>query len=436
MQTLTSAALVYCAIVSSLVAQQSWTVGTAPGPGIHFTSFAAAVAAAADGDIIFLTAGTHSGSGVVTNKALHVVGAGAATTTLNGGPRFKQPPTPFQTLVERLTLVFPPQNIFSMSPSIGDTGGNRLVFCDAVLTTTADSSGFALGISSVGDVALYRCTLQKSFASNGGLSMSDCTSVVVGNDLQGRPAAVTLLGGDGIIARCAIAAIIPGTQGIVLGGNWGGTAYSGVAVQSGATLKVFGDSSTTISGTTAYTFTPGLLIASGPFGPSFFPSGPPVGVPAGVAIKASGGVVETYAGTYLTGGVTTSLGGSYVPHAETLPCLSIGPWTAASDAIFNLATADGAANAGDLYVVAVGAALGETNLGAGFIGTLALDGFITFLAVDVLTANGGASFSLSGAGYGPAFLYLPFFAQAATYHVTSGVGSLRLGQCQKFMLTP
>jgi hypothetical protein len=87
-------------------------------------------------------------------------------------------------------------------------------------------------------------------------------------------------------------------------------------------------------------------------------------------------------------------------------------------------------------VVAVGAALGETVLGTGFVGTLALDGFITFLAVDVLSANGTASFNLSGAGYPTDFLYLPFFAQVAHFHVTNGVGSWRLGQSQKFTLTP
>jgi hypothetical protein len=433
MRTLISAALVCCTVVAPLAAQQSWTVGTAPGPGIDFTSFAAAVAAAADGDIVFLTAGTHSGSGVVTNKALRVVGAGAATTTLNGGPRFLQPPAPFQTVVERLKLIFPPQNIFSPFPSIGAAGGNRLVFCDAVLTTSADTSGFGIGMSSLGKVALYRCTLQKSFTHNGDLLMSGCTSVVTGGDLSGRPAAVTLLGGACIIERCSLSATVPGA--VIFGGNLGGVAYAGVAVQSGATLQTFGDFSTTIAGTSAYTFTPGTW-TTGPFGLLFTPGGPAVGVPAGVAIKASGGAVETYAGTTLTGGVSTSLGGTYVAQAGALPCLSVGPWTTTSDAVFNVSTASGALNAGDPYVVAVGAALGETALGADFVGTLALDGFITFLAVDFLSASGAASFSLSGAGYDPGFLYLPFFAQVANYHVTGGVGTWRLGQCQKFMLTP
>lgn len=435
MRSLTSAALVCCAIVSPLVAQQSWTVGTAPGPGIDFTSFAAAVAAAADGDILFLTAGTHSGSGVVTSKALRVVGAGAATTTLNGGPRFIQPPAPFQTVVERLKLIFPPQNIFSPFPSIGDAGGNRLVFCDAVLTTSADNSGFAIGMSSLGKVALYRCTLQKSFTNNGGLLMSGCTSVVTGTDLSGRPAAVTLQGGASVIERCSISATVPPGTTTVLGGSWGGVAYAGVAVQSGATLQVFGDSSTIIAGTPAYSFMPGIW-TTGPFGILFTPGGPLVSVPAGVAIKASGGAVETFPGMFLTGGVSTSLGGTYVAQTGALPCLSVGPWTTTADATIAVSTANGPANAGDLYVVAVGAALGETALGADFVGTLALDGFITFLTVDFLSANGTGSLTLSGAGYDPGFLYLPFFAQAANFHVTNGVGAWRLGQTQKFMLTP
>src|SRR5262245_35330124 len=66
-------------------AQQTWIVDDTPGPGVHFTSLPAAVAAAASGDTLLVAPG-HYDPFLVFGKALSILGDGHATVFIDGPP--------------------------------------------------------------------------------------------------------------------------------------------------------------------------------------------------------------------------------------------------------------------------------------------------------------------------------------------------------------
>ena len=66
-------------LATSTHAQTTWVVDDTPGPGVDFTSIAAGVAAAANGDTLLVMPGSY-GPFQVSGKALSIVGDGSATT--------------------------------------------------------------------------------------------------------------------------------------------------------------------------------------------------------------------------------------------------------------------------------------------------------------------------------------------------------------------
>lgn len=61
---------------TALDAQQTWVVDRAGGPGSHFRTIEAAVAAAAAGDVVLVRSGTYSETALDIDKELHLVGEG------------------------------------------------------------------------------------------------------------------------------------------------------------------------------------------------------------------------------------------------------------------------------------------------------------------------------------------------------------------------
>ncbi|HEX6811338.1 MAG TPA: hypothetical protein VF384_06935 [Planctomycetota bacterium] len=72
-------------LASAAPAQTTWIVDDNPGPGVHFTSLPAAVAAAASGDTLLVAPG-HYEPFHVTGKALTILGDGNVTTFIDGSP--------------------------------------------------------------------------------------------------------------------------------------------------------------------------------------------------------------------------------------------------------------------------------------------------------------------------------------------------------------
>ena len=73
-----------------------WIVDAANGPGTNFTDLPAAVAAAANGDVIVVRSGNYTSFGVA-GKSLTIRGAGAATTLVSIVPA---PPSAQQTVID------------------------------------------------------------------------------------------------------------------------------------------------------------------------------------------------------------------------------------------------------------------------------------------------------------------------------------------------
>jgi len=74
-----------CLVASVAAAQTTWLVDDTPGPGVHFTSLPAAVAAAASGDTLLMAPGSYQPFHVA-GKALSIFGAGNGVTIIDGAP--------------------------------------------------------------------------------------------------------------------------------------------------------------------------------------------------------------------------------------------------------------------------------------------------------------------------------------------------------------
>ena len=89
--TLVHRALSTPLLAAPLVAQgQTWSVDNDPGPGVDFTSIAAAVAAAAPGDAIFVGPGTYPEPEMVVDKSLLIASTTHGSVTVNGAITFSQ----------------------------------------------------------------------------------------------------------------------------------------------------------------------------------------------------------------------------------------------------------------------------------------------------------------------------------------------------------
>jgi hypothetical protein len=77
-------AAVAAALAAPLSAQQVWTVGAAPGPGIDFTQISAAVAAAGEGDLILVVSGGGFEPFEIDGRSLSVVAPNSAAVVSPG----------------------------------------------------------------------------------------------------------------------------------------------------------------------------------------------------------------------------------------------------------------------------------------------------------------------------------------------------------------
>ena len=88
-----SVVAVVAAFVGPVLAQTTWVVNASGGPGVHFTTLAAAVAAATDGDTIRVQHPSMGQpvTGFTTNKGLTIVGESGDVPLVTTGPGFAAP---------------------------------------------------------------------------------------------------------------------------------------------------------------------------------------------------------------------------------------------------------------------------------------------------------------------------------------------------------
>ncbi|HZN41315.1 MAG TPA: hypothetical protein VFD82_21085 [Planctomycetota bacterium] len=95
-----SAFLLSTLLGSFATAQTTWIVDDNPGPGVHFTSLPAAVAAAASGDTLLIAPGNYQPFHAM-NKSLTILGSGSLTTIIDGPPIIGM-------ILDYLTITAPP----------------------------------------------------------------------------------------------------------------------------------------------------------------------------------------------------------------------------------------------------------------------------------------------------------------------------------------
>lgn len=223
MRTLTP--LVLCSLAA---AQTTWIVDDSGGPGVHFTSLPAAVAAAASGDTLLVAAGTYQAFHVA-NKALTILGAGATG--------------PMATLIA--------------SPVPSGSQGTAAV---RVATPPAGTTFRMAGLAITPSAPLSTHTVQLSLVGGGGSGNVVLTDV----ECRGGASGVAGLSVDGIEVHASRCLFFAGTS--LLGGAGASVVGNGVLVadaswfrggtgsQSGLVYLAIGGSGLSVMGARAWLF--------------------------------------------------------------------------------------------------------------------------------------------------------------------------------------
>lgn len=268
MRTLTP--LVLCSLAA---AQTTWIVDDSGGPGVHFTSLPAAVAAAANGDTLRVAAGTYEAFHVA-NKALTIRGAGAGVTDISL-------PAPAPSLGPAMLLIAtPPQgSTFRLSgvrvrtsplgydltgiAASGDASSGNLELADVGVGTGGPGEGVGLTVTGI-EVHAVRCEFRGGVALGmipfgrdaahvlgGGRFVAGACSLLGGSPPVSSAYAFAF-GGSGLMVDAGQAwlwaSILDG--GNAASGQLSGTALAGPGLRAtgGAVVRVYGPSPARIRG--------------------------------------------------------------------------------------------------------------------------------------------------------------------------------------------
>ncbi|HEX6811252.1 MAG TPA: hypothetical protein VF384_06495 [Planctomycetota bacterium] len=301
----------FAALLASVAsAQTTWIVDDTAGPGVHFTSLPAAVAAAASGDTLLVAPGNYAAFHV-SGKALSILGDGNATTIIDGPP--------VSTSADYVIIAAPPVGTtFRLSGFTirrGLASGSRLgisgvagvpwtgtvVLTDVISEplSVAFGGGAEQGLGVTG-IAVHasRCVFRGSWVYvpvfspnafgfhgarvNAGLFVADACSIHGGSP---SPAggAQSITAGDGLSVSNSTVHL---TGCTVSGGSTGSanSALAGAGMRvSGSTARVYGSAANSIRG--------GNVIFTGTAGPG---------------IEVAGGTVSVFGPVVVAGGVSPS----------------------------------------------------------------------------------------------------------------------------------
>jgi hypothetical protein len=210
--------LLFAAVFPSI-----WIVDASNGPGTHFTSLPAAVAAAASGDTLIVRAGTYAPFNV-SWKALTIRGAGSSSTFVTTATSTQQTviaamPAGMTFYLGGIAFGQAPSSIStSYDPAIHVTGPGRVVISDAALTGFGGPVGGAgLAIDGGAVVHAARCIFTGGGAANtlggsgafvgSGCALAADASMFTGG-IGGAWAAggmgLQVLGGTATLSRCSV----------------------------------------------------------------------------------------------------------------------------------------------------------------------------------------------------------------------------------------
>jgi hypothetical protein len=420
-------------VTALLCCQTIWTVDSAGGPGVNFTDIPPAIAAASDGDILLVAAGTYS-TFSLTGKGLKILGSAGLGQTLVGSLAAPASSSiagiPPGSLVYLDRLIFIPSasgSAATLSVSGADT---RAILADLGATGPSYTpTGAALKVSGA-RVHVHRCSIGGGTGggfstSGGGLGLSadaisgDSRVHVASSSISGGPAipctfsscnfpgghAVQFVGSGANVPLLWVAgSSVAGGNGGPPGNPPGGTGPGGDGIQyDSCDLRVSGISGASVLG--------GNSFISAPL-PGF--CGPP-----GVGIRHLGATGSaTVHGTTVAGG--TGCGGTPGPAtsgtaitlgATPLPVLTVtGTLTSTGSA--TIALSEGPPGAP--FVIAAAGSPDLLSPAPPFLGEIVIDPASLFpILTGALSPTGDFSVTIPLAGVAPGSFYAPVLLQGA-----------------------
>jgi len=264
----------FAALLASVAsAQTTWIVDDNPGPGVHFTSLPAAVAAAASGDTLLVAPGNYAPFHV-SGKALSILGDGHATTVIDGPPInpssdyviITAPPVGTTFRLSGVTIrrsLAGPNRLGISGPGVSTTG--TVVLTDVISEPTSVAFGGGaeqgLGVTNI-IVHASRCVFRGTwfyipvFSLNAlgfpgarvqtGLFVADACSIYGGSPSVTGGAQITA--GDGLVVFSSTAHL---TGCSVSGGSatGSGNTVGGAGLRvSSSPVRVYGSAANSISG--------------------------------------------------------------------------------------------------------------------------------------------------------------------------------------------
>lgn len=417
-----------------LLLPATWIVDQSNGPGTNFTDLPQAVLAASSGDTIIVRAGSYTPFNV-TGKALTILGAGSASTTVSlpvpSGALYPQTrieavpagATFYVSGIRFAPISFPPPGSASSAAGLQIAGSAGSVVLSGVEVFGASFPSGTPGnpalVVSGGEVHASRCTFVgagSSYAPAGSAAVVTGTFVADASTFNGGPgttqyaaggAGLVLLGGVATFARSSAA-----------GASGGQGAGAGVSVASGAFFRA--------AGTSADTFIGGSIL----IGP-----GMTFGKPAVEA--ASGGSAVLHGNITLVPGPTASpTAGAVTVGAVPLPYLSItGTANAAGDLLANqpvTVTLNGVLPYA-AFTLAVDLAPGfSTAYAPLLVGEVLVPVPPAALIQGTLDASGMLQLATVPAGYAPAIVGIPIYLQLGVYDPVAGNIRVSNGLVRRF----
>lgn len=346
-------------LASALAAQQTWTVNASGGPGAQFATLAAAVAAAADGDVIVCQHPMFGESlgGFTTSKGLTIVG------DANG--------VPLQTLGAPIQVIgLPAGRTFRMA-------GFQAI-SDGELRITLQNCAGRVELDN-----LQARSPDAFFPSTPAIDIAQCASVVLRDVVDFGTPAVRIDGSRVVLSSCWL--------GITRIGVGGGPCLQATNAEVEVVQPVFrtgGQLAGPNAPWPAIAATNSVLRVSGGAG-AIVSAGPPISATGGSAIVANSGAVRLDSAVVLAAGIgqPTTAGTATFTMGPVPATWCIAP--AVAGQALALATA---APAGAVAWLAVGL---PTALASSPLGPLGVDpASAVFLPAAIAPVGGGSIASL------------------------------------------
>ncbi len=430
----------FAAMLACLLLQNTWVVDDNGGPGVDFTDLPPAIAAAADGDLVLVKAGTYTHF-VLVGKGLRILGEGAGFSNVSlmgpvppGITRIVDVPPTSLAYVDRLRF-----EADTFNPTLRILGSTtRAILAD--LSISPPFVSFGAGFSEQPVLLVDEATVHliRSFvASKGTFSQSYPlgSALVVSGGALVHVSSSDVLGGHGQNATCGFSMCGTGNGdvGMVVSGDgtgtstrvWiagghGGSAISPFSLDTGgagaagillnsAFLRVSGDASTIVAGGSG---------GCGTFNPIGAPGAPGIdgiGSPPG----AVHGDVTVVGGTSCYAPPPPAIGASGISiRPISLPVLEVGgTLTLGGTVTFTVSNAP----TGSVCVVAVADGPAHFGIPGPFVGEFLLEPPATLFLVGTTSPAGTFSVSLPLAGVPPSFAHVPLLFQAAAFDAPSGL---------------